>query len=449
MTGIRLPKTDHGLGKMESFPHDSPMSRSEILGRVLALTPLPFGLGEAIPFSTIVLESAGHRGRVGERGRARGCRAIALTRRQWAWALALPLALGVSSHPLAARDTAPQPELIFQLPLAPAGLTMSSNGGYLVSVSYEEKPQNRVVAIAKSGESTPFPNAPISQGAPDEPLTLDAVRGMALDKNGVVWMLDCGRRGEVPPKIVAWDTEHKRLHRVLNLSQPALLSGSNLNDFALDVERQILVVADSASGADAALIIIDLATGLGRRVLQGHPSVVPVTGLDLLIDGKKIQTRRLDGTPADPDGGVHPIAFDRRSEWLYFGPMRSPKLYRVKTEHLRNASLPPDKLAGLVEEYSAKPLCAGISLDSKGNIYVADLPGKAIGLIAAGTRQYRVLASDPRFLWPDGLCFGPDGKLYFFTNPRRASPRGARLPSEIATNYLFRLQTAASGRVGD
>ena len=238
-----------------------------------------------------------------------------------------------------ARDVAPQPEVVFQLPLAPSGLTMAPDGEFLVSVSYEEKPQNRVVAISKSGDSTPFPNTPVSQAAPDEPLTLDAVRGMALDKNGMVWMLDCGRRSEVPPKIVAWDAEHKRLHRVLNLSQPALLSGSNLNDIAVDMDRQVIVVADSASGADAALIIIDLATGLGRRVLQGHPSVVPVAGLDLLIDGKKIQTRRLDGTPADPDGGVNPLALDRRSEWLYFGPMRSLKLYRVKTEHLRNAAL--------------------------------------------------------------------------------------------------------------
>jgi len=177
--------------------------------------------------------------------------------------------------------------------------------------------------------------------------------------------------------------------------------------------------------------------------------VVPVPGLDLLIDGKKIQTRRLDGTPADPDGGVRPIALDRRNEWLYFGPMRSLKLYRIKTEHLRNAALPPEKLAGLVEEYSAKPLCSGISLDSKGNVYVSDLPGKAIGLIAAGTRQYRVLATDPRFFWPDGLCFGTDGRLYFFTSARRAVPRGAKLPPEAETNYLFKLQTPASGRLGD
>ena len=70
-------------------------------------------------------------------------------------------------------------------------------------------------------------------------------------------------------------------------------------------------------------------------------------------------------------------------------------------------------------------------------------------ILETGSKQYRVIATDPRFMWPDGLCFGADGRLYFFTNVRRASSRGAKLPPDAGTNYLFKLQTPASGRVGD
>jgi sugar lactone lactonase YvrE len=270
--------------------------------------------------------------------------------------------------------------------------------------------------------------------------------------NGIVWMLDNGRRSELPPKVVAWDSGHARLHRVFNLAPPTVLPGSLLDDLAVDPERPFVYLNDPAAGQDAALIVLDAGTGLARRVLQGHPSVVPVAGLDLTIDGQKLESKRLDGSPADPVGGVNPLALDRKGEWLYFGPLRSHKLYRVRTEHLRDSAMPSDKLAGLVEEYATKPLCGGITLDSKGNVYVSDLTAKAIGMIAAGSREYRVLATDPRFLWPDGLCFGTDGRLYFYTVATKAAPRSPRaLPAaaDTQTNYLFRLQTPASGRVGD
>lgn len=346
----------------------------------------------------------------------------------------------------------PNLEAIFQLPLPPAGMTISPKGTYLISVSPDEKPQNRIIEVSKSGESKPFPNLAIGQGASTESLVLDAIKGMQTDKQGNVWILDNGRRSELPPKVVAWDYDHSRIHRVFNLAPPAVLSGSLLDDLALDPEQPYLYLTDPAKGVDAALIVLDTSSGLARRVLQGHPSVVPVSGLDLVIDGEKLQTLRLDGSVADPQGGVNPIALDRKGEWLYFGPMRSRHLYRVRTEHLRNVSLSPEKLAGLVEVYASKPLCDGITLDSKGNVYISDLAAKAIGMIAADDRQYRILVSDPRLLWPDGLCFGVDGRLYFFTNVAKTKPRMAGRVGQTEnqeTNYLFHMQTPASGRVGD
>lgn len=346
----------------------------------------------------------------------------------------------------------PELNAVFQLPLAPAGMTISPKGTYLISVSPDEKPQNRIIEVSKTGESKPFPNVAIGQASRSESLVLDAIKGMQTDKQGNVWMLDNGRRSELPPKVVAWDYDHSRIHRVFNLAPPAVLPGSLLDDLALDPEQPFVYLADPAKGSDAALIVLDTSSGLARRVLQGHPSVVPVTGLDLIVDGKKLQTLRLDGSVADPQGGVNPIAVDRKGEWLYFGPMRSKHLYRIRTEHLRNPGLSPEKLAGLVEDYAAKPLCDGITLDSKGNVYVSDLAAKAIGMIAADTREYRVLITDPRLLWPDGLCFGIDGRLCFFTNVAKTRPSVSRRTGPMEsqdTNYLFHMQTPASGRVGD
>jgi sugar lactone lactonase YvrE len=291
----------------------------------------------------------------------------------------------------------------------------------------------------------------VSQASAGQPLLLDAVEGMQIDKAGVVWMLDNGRRSEYAPKVVAWDSAKHKLHRVYNLAFPAVLPGSLLDDLAVDPEMPFIYMSDPAAGADAALVVLDLATGLAHRVLQGHPSVVPVAGLELVIDGQKMETRRLDGSMADPQGAVSALTLDKKGEWLYFAPVRSLKLYRVRTEHLRDVNMLPEKLAGLVEEYSAKPVSDGMSMDSKGNIYVSDLAAKGIGMISAGKKDYRILAAEPRLLWPGGLCFGADGWLYFFTNAARTRPPvslGGPLPPP-GMNYLFRLETPASGRVGD
>lgn len=332
-------------------------------------------------------------------------------------------------------------------------MTVAPDGSFLLSISFQEKPQNRVVAVNKKGDSQPFPNLEISQAAKDQSLLLDAVEGMQVDKVGIVWMLDNGRRNEFPPKLVAWDFDQKKLHRVIHFAPPAVLPDSLLHDLAVDPDFPFVYLSDPANGMDAALIVVDVTTGLARRVLQGHPSVVPEEGTELEIDGQRRQPVRLDGSVATSQGGVNPIALDRKGEWLYFGPMRARRLYRIRAEHLRNADLSPDKLAGLVEEYATKPVCAGISLDSKGNVYVSDLGAKGIGMIAAGSKQYRLLATDSRLIWPDGLGFGTDGKLYFFTNVRKGravEPASSMLGPELpTTNYLFRLQTPGSGRVGD
>ena len=368
---------------------------------------------------------------------------------RWSAGVAACLLWASFSH--AASD--PVLEVVFQLPLAPAGLTIAPDGAFLLSISFLEKPQNRMVAVNKVGESKPFPTVPISQASKDEALLLDAVEGLHTDKEGTVWMVDNGRRSELPPKLVAWDADHQKLHRVINLAPPAVLSDSLIHDLAVDPEFPFVYLSDPANGTDAALVVVDVTTGLARRILQGHPSVVPEDGIPLEIDGQRHQTLRLDGSVANSQGGVSALALDRKGEWLYFGPMRSRRLYRIRTEHLRNSGLPAEKLAGLVEEYAAKPVCNGISLDSKGNVYVSDLGAKGIGVIAANNKQYRVLATDSRVTWPDGLCFGTDGKLYFYTNTRKGKTGDAlaALGASDApvTNYLFRLQTPAAGKVGD
>jgi hypothetical protein len=155
------------------------------------------------------------------------CGSVVLARRRWFFAICrvVTLVSGLTSFDVG-RAADAKPEVIFQLPLAPSGLTIMPDGGFLISVSFEEKPQNRVIAVGRAGESKPFPNTSLSQAAAGEALQMDAIMGMQGTDNGIVWMLDNGRRSEHTPKIIAWDSGHARLQHVFHLAPPAVLSSS-------------------------------------------------------------------------------------------------------------------------------------------------------------------------------------------------------------------------------
>lgn len=349
-------------------------------------------------------------------------------------------------------------EVVFQFSLAPSGITAAPDGAWLLSVSQAEKPRTRVVKVSRSGKVEPFPNEKMSEAASDSPLPLDAVEGMQLAADDLVWMLDNGRRSEVTPRVVAWNHDKNRLQHVYYIGQPATVPGSFLTDLAVDPGYPFVYISDPANGPDAALIVLDCTTGLARRVLQGHPSVIPNSSINLKTTPGGGEERRLDGVQTLPHGGVDPIALDRKGEWLYFAPLRSGKLYRVKTELLRSADTSAEKLSHGVETYADKPPATAISIDNKGNVYVGDIQGRAIGVIDIEKREYRVLTSDPRLVEPDGLCFGGDGKLYFFSHSqfaaqstRSSAPQAplSTAPSGSLEHSLYRMKALAPGRIGD
>ncbi len=339
-------------------------------------------------------------------------------------------------------------EVAAQLSHGPGGMTITPKGSYIVSLHQYYRTQERVVEITPDGKTKPFAEALQTNSNEYAGLVLDSVMGVECDSKGVVWMLDNGRREETVPKLVAWDTDDDKLSRVIYLPPPVTTPTSFLSDLALDPSEPFVYISDPASGEDAAILVVDLTTGLARRVLMGRDSVVP-EDVEMRVEGRELKVVRPDGSVAEPQIGVNPIALDRRGDWLYFGPMKGRTLYRVSTTHLRDKTLTPQELASRVQGYAEKPFSDSISIDSKGNIYVADLGRSAIGVIDAKDRKYELYVTDPRLSWPDGLCFGTDGRLHFYTNQlhRSGTYNGGKSLAEPPF-LIFKVRALASGAVG-
>ncbi|MFK5922941.1 MAG: L-dopachrome tautomerase-related protein [Verrucomicrobiota bacterium] len=336
-----------------------------------------------------------------------------------------------------------------QAPCGPGGMTITPSGSYIVSCHQFFNPEMKVMRLNKDGIWEPFPNRAMNTGEGNAPLVLDSVLGVECDKEGIVWMLDNGRRTEKQPKLVAWNTKKKRLHRVIPITEAALVETSFLDDLALDPEEPFIYLADPAGGDDAALIVVDLVTGLSRRVLHGDYAV-RAGKIGLQMDGQAVVVKRPDGRQVKPLSGVNPITVDKKGRWLFFGPMNSRILYQIETKDLRNSALLEEELAGRIKRVSGqKPIASSMSIDSKGNIYFADIQRHAITYISVADQRLHTLITDSRILWPDGLCFGTDGKLHFFTSQlHRSAIFNAGKDRSQPPFWVFKIKAKASGTVG-
>ncbi len=355
------------------------------------------------------------------------------------WVLLFSLSAGVSAETTL--------QVVAAIDQGPGNITVTPDGRVILSLHQFFTPQMRVAELGKDGGLKAFPDPFWSNGDSKKPTTLDSVLGIQSDTNGVVWMLDNGMRGGAIPKLVGWDSRNNRLERVIYLPPPLTPDDAFVNDLAVDERHDVVYIADPAGGANAALIVVDLRTGLARRVLEGHRSVIP-EDIDLVIDGRPVRIKKPDGEVIRPRVGVNPIALDAQAEWLYFGPMHGTSLYRVATRTLLDESLDEDTLRRRVQRYSDKPICDGISIDKSGNIYISDVGNNAIGVIGKD-RRYQRLVSDPRLSWPDAFSFGPDGYLYTVANQlHRTAALNAGEPATEPPYRVLRFRPLAEGIPG-
>jgi len=305
--------------------------------------------------------------------------------------------------------------------------------------------------LQDDGKWVPFPNAGMNNPGSGEPVVLDSVLGLACDSKGIVWMLDNGRRSDTPPKLVAWDTKRDELHQVIVLHPQALSPRSFLKNLVLDPAAPYIYISDPADGISSAILVVNIRTGLTRRVLEGHRSTQKEPNVSLQLDGRSILVRRPDGQLATPLTGVSPIAIDRKGAWLYYGPRNGSSLFKIKTEHLRNRQLNPLNLETQVQGVSPKPICDSMVIDSRGRIYFADISRGSIDYVSPDEDylNLRLLIQDPRIVWPGGLLLGPDGNLHFFSNQLHRTPFFNSGKDVTAPPFsLFKARPLPAGRFG-
>lgn len=293
----------------------------------------------------------------------------------------------------------------------PSGIVVTPTGRIFVGFPRHATDHgDATLAELVDGRRVPFPDASVSMPSS---LPIDqrliSVHGMTLDGNGKLWVIDDGKRAgikgipEGAAKVVGFDTESKKRIANVVLHAPVLLQDSHMNDLRVDVthgSQGTAFVTDSSFGTSPALVVVDIASGRQRRVLENHVSTQPVQGFLAMLDGHPL---RYDAKhPTFPVGGADAITLSADNKMLYFAPLTSRRLYSIPTSVLADFNASETTLEAAVHDEGEKGFADGMATDPAGNLYTTDSEHDAV-LRRYPDGHFDVAGRDPRLVWADGI----------------------------------------------
>lgn len=310
------------------------------------------------------------------------------------------------------------------------GVTVSERGRLFVNFPrWTEDSPVSVAEVMKDGSLRPYPDERwnawrnVRRDELDPSAHWVCVQSVVADGRGSVWVVDPAAPavdGVVPggPKLVRIDLATDRVAQVIRFGQDVAIPGSYLNDVRFSNDGRYAYLTDA--GQRGALVVVDLASGKARRVLDGHPSTQPEKGVVVRTDGKPL--RYPDGRPVL--FAADSIALSSDGAWLYWKALTGNTLYRIQTAALTRRGLAGEDVSSQVQPYGkvgpTDGLWIGRGADTDSDtLYLTSIEDNAIkarDLAQGPAGGLRTVLQDSRLRWPDTFSQGPDGSLYVTTS---------------------------------
>jgi sugar lactone lactonase YvrE len=243
------------------------------------------------------------------------------------------------------------------------------------------------------------------------------VQSVVTDNENNLWVVD-----PASPKMAGvYQNSHKLVKINLvnnNIEKTYFFEGvagvnSYINDVRVDGQRQYAYLTNSNEGG---IVVVNLATGATRQVLHDHYSTQSDPNFKFIIDGREL-TKNGQPVKIHSDG----IALTPDGDWLYYKPLTDDKLYRIRTEYLRDETMNSAALGNKVEDLGHFVCTDGMIFDRRGNLYLGDMREYAIYRLTPELKLQRLIMDD-RLIWPDSYSISKDGYLYISCSQIQKQP---------------------------
>jgi sugar lactone lactonase YvrE len=296
------------------------------------------------------------------------------------------------------------------------GVTVAKDGRIFVNFPrWTEDAPVSVAEVASDGSIRPYPDQQWNAWRNARRDEMNAgqhfvcVQSVVADDHGNLWVLDPAAPAQstlVPggPKLVKIDLASNQVKQTIAFDESIAPQGSYLNDVRFSADGRLAYITDS--GAKGALLVVDLASGKARRLLDGHPSTQPEKGVVIKTDGKELRRPDGRGVEFSADG----IALSPDGKYLYWQAIKGRTLYRIATSTLADAALPSKAVEDKVEKVGENGPADGLLFDKQGRMYISAVEENAVKVRDGD--KVSVLLQDSRLRWPDTFALGPDGTVY-------------------------------------
>ena len=235
------------------------------------------------------------------------------------------------------------------------------------------------------------------------------VQSVVADGRGSLWVLDPGAPNaekvvKNAPKLVRIDLATNRVARIYPFDETVAPLASYLNDVRFSADGRHAFMTDSGQGA---LVVLDIASGVARRVLDGHPSTQAEPGVVVRTDGREL--RRPDGRTAEFNADS--IELSRDGSTLYWQALTGETMYAVPTAELTRPDATNFSILRAVQVAGRNRVADGYLTTRDGRLLITAPEENAVR-VRVGNGPITTYVQDRRLRWPDSMAEGPDGSVY-------------------------------------